>query len=512
MSVTLLLTDPADAIRRAPCRCRSPGVASAARAATSAPSRSRSMATHRCCRPRAPASTSPWPATAPNRSAISFSTSSTARLFSDKRRDGYLHVDPHDPAAARAMFEAPTSSASSRSRVTWPTTPAFARTPAATRSASNCLEVRPTARSRPSATTCDRSGDLRRLRQLRGRLPDRRGELRLPAPRGRDRPCRHLLSAYRAAGGARPILLAHDEKHGGELISAMARFGRGLLQTCCLLCSTPCRSSGTTSSRRCSRSAPSRSWCWRRPTNRPSSLRSGRRRGWRRRSSRASVTRGRASPSSSNAIPTRSSSALYDLPVLPATRPQRFTARGTKRDFARTALAKLREAAPTRPTSSLCRAARPTAASASARRLHAVPGVRRRLPHERARRQSRSPRGQLHRGRLRAVRHLRGNVPGKRDLARAALRLHARRARAGGAEGRGAVPLQALRQAVRHAVLGREGDGAPQGHSMFRAPGQLDVIGMCDDCRVITMAESRRTHGAWPVRASARRTITSPPR
>ena len=52
-----------------------------------------------------------------------------------------------------------------------------------------------------------------------------------------------------------------------------------------------------------------------------------------------------------------------------------------------------------------------------------------------------------------------------------------------------------------------------KGHSMFRAPGQLDVIGMCDDCRVITMAESAQDPMALgPVRASARRTITSPPR
>ncbi len=39
---------------------------------------------------------------------------------------------------------------------------------------------------------------------------------------------RTVLSTYRQAGGARPVLLVHDEAHGGELISLMSRFGRGL--------------------------------------------------------------------------------------------------------------------------------------------------------------------------------------------------------------------------------------------------------------------------------------------
>ncbi len=39
---------------------------------------------------------------------------------------------------------------------------------------------------------------------------------------------RTLLSTYRAAGGAQPVLLVHDQEHGAELIGAMARFGRGL--------------------------------------------------------------------------------------------------------------------------------------------------------------------------------------------------------------------------------------------------------------------------------------------
>ena len=39
---------------------------------------------------------------------------------------------------------------------------------------------------------------------------------------------RTLTGAYRRAGGTAPVLLVHDEDHGGELIAMMARFGRGL--------------------------------------------------------------------------------------------------------------------------------------------------------------------------------------------------------------------------------------------------------------------------------------------
>ena len=42
------------------------------------------------------------------------------------------------------------------------------------------------------------------------------------------RKLRALLTAYREAGGAQPIVLLHDEAHGVPLIDALARFGDGL--------------------------------------------------------------------------------------------------------------------------------------------------------------------------------------------------------------------------------------------------------------------------------------------
>lgn len=42
--------------------------------------------------------------------------------------------------------------------------------------------------------------------------------------------CQTLLSTYLEAGGENPIILIHEEKHGQDLISAIARFGNGLAE------------------------------------------------------------------------------------------------------------------------------------------------------------------------------------------------------------------------------------------------------------------------------------------
>jgi ferredoxin len=50
----------------------------------------------------------------------------------------------------------------------------------------------------------------------------------LPPADALMRKLRVLLSVYRDAGGAEPIVLLHDETHGSELIDALARHGDGL--------------------------------------------------------------------------------------------------------------------------------------------------------------------------------------------------------------------------------------------------------------------------------------------
>jgi len=50
----------------------------------------------------------------------------------------------------------------------------------------------------------------------------------LPPADALMRKLRALLTAYRAAGGEQPVVLLHDEAHGVPLIDALARFGDGL--------------------------------------------------------------------------------------------------------------------------------------------------------------------------------------------------------------------------------------------------------------------------------------------
>lgn len=53
-------------------------------------------------------------------------------------------------------------------------------------------------------------------------------EYQLPAGTTLLEQARTLLHSYYKAGGESPLLLLHDERHGAEMISMMARFGRGL--------------------------------------------------------------------------------------------------------------------------------------------------------------------------------------------------------------------------------------------------------------------------------------------
>ena len=75
----------------------------------------------------------------------------------------------------------------------------------------------------------DRPVPLRRLRRLQQRLPDRRRRLRLSADhRAAASGCARCFRPIGRPAARDPVLLVHDEAHGGELISLMSRFGRGL--------------------------------------------------------------------------------------------------------------------------------------------------------------------------------------------------------------------------------------------------------------------------------------------
>ncbi|MGQ9365694.1 4Fe-4S binding protein [Azospirillum sp. ST 5-10] len=147
------------------------------------------------------------------------------------RRDGYLRPDPNDPAAvARALFEAADLvgefdkpryidfkadlCAHSRSRQTGCT---------------RCLDVCPTGAVAPAGDhvaidphVCAGCGSCAAV------CPTGASTYALPPQQTLFERLRTLLGAYHRAGGREPVLLVHDPRHGEEMVSLMARYGRGL--------------------------------------------------------------------------------------------------------------------------------------------------------------------------------------------------------------------------------------------------------------------------------------------
>ena len=146
-------------------------------------------------------------------------------------RDGYLRADPGYPAAmlqavlrARDLvgtFEKPryitydaALCAHSRSQRTGCT---------------RCLDLCPTAAITPAgdhvaidANICAGCG------QCAAACPTGAASYAVPPEDALLRKLRAMLTAYREAGGERAIVLVHDEPHGVPLIDALARFGDGL--------------------------------------------------------------------------------------------------------------------------------------------------------------------------------------------------------------------------------------------------------------------------------------------
>jgi ferredoxin len=146
-------------------------------------------------------------------------------------REGYLRADPRDPAAvlrtvikARDLvgtFDKPRYIAFSEDLC------AHSRSHIV--GCRRCLDLCPTGAIEPAgdhvaidASVCVGCG------QCAAACPTGAASYALPPADTLMRKLRTLLNAYRAAGGSRPILLLHDDEHGGALIDALARHGDGL--------------------------------------------------------------------------------------------------------------------------------------------------------------------------------------------------------------------------------------------------------------------------------------------
>ena len=157
----------------------------------------------------------------------------SALLGSKHGRDGYHHVEPNNPVKiAETMFDIidlvgefekplfvsyePSICAHSRSGKT---------------GCNKCIDNCPTSAITSSGEAivvdnqiCDGCG------HCSAACPT--GAIAYALPRRTDLigRCQTLISTYLSAGGKNPIILLHEENHGGELISAMARFDDGLAQ------------------------------------------------------------------------------------------------------------------------------------------------------------------------------------------------------------------------------------------------------------------------------------------
>ena len=167
-----------------------------------------------------------------SRADIILDVSGGSALFSAADlRDGYLRAEPNNPAAilnavlrARDLvgtFNKPryiTFSehlcAHSRSRITGCT---------------RCLDLCPAGAIAPAGdhvaidpTICAGCG------QCAAACPTGAASYAMPPADALMRKLRAMLLAYRQAGGERAVVLLHDEPHGTPLIDALARFGDGL--------------------------------------------------------------------------------------------------------------------------------------------------------------------------------------------------------------------------------------------------------------------------------------------
>jgi ferredoxin len=153
-------------------------------------------------------------------------------LFSPgQRRDGYFRADPNQPGAvAQAMFEI-TDMVGEFEKPLYVNYNAdiCAHSRSGKVGCTNCLDVCPTGAITSAGdhvaidpAICGGCG------QCNAVCPTGAASYAYPHREDLIGRAQTLLKAYASAGGRNPVVLVHDASHGRELVSAMARFGRGL--------------------------------------------------------------------------------------------------------------------------------------------------------------------------------------------------------------------------------------------------------------------------------------------
>jgi ferredoxin len=146
-------------------------------------------------------------------------------------RDGYLRADPADPAAVlSAVLRARDLVGTfDKPRYVAFTADLCAHSRSGIVGCRRCLDLCPTGAIAPAGDhvaidemICAGCG------QCAAACPTGAAGYAMPPAEALLRKLRALLTVYREAGGASPVLLFHDESHGGALIDALARHGDGL--------------------------------------------------------------------------------------------------------------------------------------------------------------------------------------------------------------------------------------------------------------------------------------------
>ncbi|HEY7230154.1 MAG TPA: 4Fe-4S dicluster domain-containing protein [Pseudolabrys sp.] len=146
-------------------------------------------------------------------------------------RDGYLRADPGDPAAIlRAVLKArDLSGAFDKPRYINFTQDLCAHSRSKIVGCRRCLDLCPTGAIAPAGDhvaidphICAGCG------QCAAACPTGAAAYALPPSDALLGKLRILLAAYRQAGGTQPIIMFHDAEHGGALIDSLARHGDGL--------------------------------------------------------------------------------------------------------------------------------------------------------------------------------------------------------------------------------------------------------------------------------------------